>query len=404
MSMPATDLLVIGAGPAGAATALRAAAAGLRVRLIDRARFPRDKPCAEYLSPETLRQLDLLGVLPAIDAAGGTPIAGTTVVGPRGARLTGLFAETGVTPFRPLGLSLPRIVLDTALVEAARAAGVEVLEGTVVTDLLHDRGAVSGVATRDLAGRTRLFHARLTVGADGLRSVVARRLGVARHGRPARLAFVAHVGTNTGLSDRAEMHVGRHGYVGLNPLPGGLTNVALVVPAHRATRARGNPTRFLFDALADFPGLRGRIDPRHIVRPVLVTGPFASRATGVVANGALLVGDAAEFYDPFTGDGIGSALHGAALAAETLIPALQATGPATATRLAGYPRARRDAFAGKRAVERLIAWAMLAPRLFDRALERLEARNLGHTLVGVAGALVPPRTILHPRFLASALW
>jgi menaquinone-9 beta-reductase len=83
-----TDLLVIGAGPAGSATAIRAARAGIATVLVDRARFPRDKTCAEYMSPETLRQLHQLDVLEALDRAGGAPLAGTDVIGPRGARLS----------------------------------------------------------------------------------------------------------------------------------------------------------------------------------------------------------------------------------------------------------------------------------------------------------------------------
>src|SRR6187455_3378316 len=136
-----SDVLILGAGPAGAATAIRAARAGLSVTLIDRARFPRDKPCSEYMSPETVRHLGALGVLDDLERAGGVAIAGTTVTGPRGSALTGLFARAG-TPFRPTGLSLRRQVLDAALVDGARRAGVEVLEAHTVTDLLYERGLV----------------------------------------------------------------------------------------------------------------------------------------------------------------------------------------------------------------------------------------------------------------------
>ncbi|HVX88479.1 MAG TPA: FAD-dependent monooxygenase, partial [Gemmatimonadales bacterium] len=79
------DVLVIGAGPGGSAAAIRLADLGLSVTLVDRARFPRDKPCSEYLSPEGVRQLDALGVLGALDASGHA-LRGTTVIGPAGAR------------------------------------------------------------------------------------------------------------------------------------------------------------------------------------------------------------------------------------------------------------------------------------------------------------------------------
>ena len=397
--MSVCDVLVLGAGPAGAATAIRAARAGLSVTLVDRARFPRDKPCSEYMSPETVRHLGALGVLDCLEREGGVPIAGTTVTGPRGSSFTGLFALAG-TPFRPTGLSLKRQVLDATLVDAARRAGAVILEEHTVTDLLHDRGAVAGAAVRSRDGSVRLLHSRLTVGADGLRSIVARRIGRRHHGFPARIAFVAHITHVTGMLDRAELHVTAQGYAGLNPVGDGVTNVALVLPMRQAPSARGDVTSFALAALDGIPGVRGRLRG-EIVRPFLVTGPFAARSRRVVTSGALLVGDAADFFDPFTGEGICAALRGAELAAETAIDALQNGGEATVPRLTPYAIRRRTEFMGKWAIERMIGWGMCAPRLFDRAVERIERRGMAHTLIGVTGDFIPPRAVLNPRFLAG---
>ena len=394
------DVLVLGAGPAGAATAIRAARAGLSVTLVDRARFPRDKPCSEYMSPETVRHLGALGVLDAVERAGGVAIAGTTVTGPRGSTLTGLFARAG-TPFRNTGLSLRRHVLDAALVDGARKAGVEVLEEHMVTDLLYERGAVSGAAVRTRNGAVRLLHARLTAGADGLRSIVARRIGQRHHGFPARMAFVAHVAAVPGLSDRAELHVTREGYAGVNPVGGGVANIALVVPMRSVPAARGDATAFALAALERIPGVRGRVRREQIVRPFLVTGPFAARSRRVVTDGALLVGDAADFFDPFTGEGICAALRGAEFATETALEALAVSARPRAADLAPYHARRRAEFMGKWAIERMIGWGMLAPRLFDRAVERIERRGLSHTLIGVTGDFIPAGEVLNPRFLAG---
>jgi flavin-dependent dehydrogenase len=399
-----TDVLIAGAGPAGSAAAVHLANAGWRVVVVDRAAFPRDKPCSEYMSPEAVRLLDRLGVVGDLEAAGAVPLEGTTVVGARGSRLTGLFSETDVLPFRPSGLSLPRRILDARLVGAAREAGAEVRERTRVEALLYDAGAVAGALVRGPDGRHTPIRARLTIGADGLGSLVARRLGQQRRTRPQRVAFVAHLGGIAGMGRTAEMHVGDAGYAGLNRVGADLYNVALVVPQARAAGARGDATQFFFDALETFPGLRGRVDPRRLEREVLVTGPFAARASRVSGPGALLVGDAADFFDPFTGQGIYSALRGAELAAETADRALRAHGPITAAALAPYRERRRQAFLGKWAVERLIGYGMYFPALFDRAIGRMGRRPaMAHTLIGVTGDFLPAGRVLNPGFLARMM-
>ena len=380
------------------------ARAGWRVIVADRAAFPRDKPCSEYMSPEAVRLLDRLGVVADLEAAGAVALEGTTVVGAGGSRLTGLFREAEPIPFRPSGLSLPRRILDARLVQAARDAGAEVRERTRVEALLYDRGAVAGALVRGPDGRHSPIRARLTIGADGLGSLVSRRLGRRRTSLPHRVAFVAHVGGVSGMDHTAEMHVGRAGYVGLNRIGADLYNVALVLPLDRAAGARGHAERFFFDTLDTFPGVRGRVEPRRLAREVLVTGPFASRAARVSDAGALLVGDAADFFDPFTGQGIYSALRGAELAAEVAQAALLAPGIAAAAALAPYRQLRRRAFAGKWAVERLIGYGMYFPGLFDRAVDRLGRRpGMAHTLIGVTGDFVPAGRVLNPRFLTRMM-
>lgn len=398
------DVVIAGAGPAGAAAAIRLARAGFRVVALDRARFPREKICSEYMSPEGVRHLAALGVLDSVERVGGYPIHGTMVEAPKGSRLTGLFARAGTAPFRATGLSVTRRILDQALVDAARDAGATILEGTAVQCVLLESGAVAGLSVRSDDGRVSELRARLTIGADGLHSLVARTIGGRRFGRLRRYAFVAHAADVPGLTDTAEMHVAADGYVGINPLGGGLANVALVVPRHIAALARGRPEAFFLEQLERFPGVRGRVRAGSIVRDVLVTGPFAAWSSHVVSPGALLTGDAADFFDPFTGEGICAALRGAELVETTAREALARPGPLSAAALAPYARARRRAFLGKWIVERAIGYAMLAPALFDRSVRRLERRGLAHTLIGVTGDFVPPRAVLNPVFLSQVVF
>ena len=398
------DVLVAGAGPAGSATATLLARAGFSVLVVDRAAFPRDKACSEYMSPEAVRILARLGVVENLEKAGAFPLEGMKVTGPRGATAHGRFALAGHRPFRPTGLSISRRILDHQLLTTARAAGARVLERARVEELLYDRGAVAGVVVRDHAGRRHSLRARLTVGADGLRSVVARRLGRRSYGPSRRMAFVAHVERVSEMGPSAELHFREHGYLGLNQIGRDQTNVALVVPAERAAHARGRMERFFSEALAEFPGVRDRVEAGEVVRPILATGPFAVWSTKVIAAGALLVGDAADFFDPATGDGIYCALRGAELVADTAAAALSLPGLITVDRLVEYRRRRRHLFSGKWMLERMIDSALRFPRLFDHGVSRLgHHEGMAHTVIGLAGGFVPLRAVLNPVFLARMI-
>jgi flavin-dependent dehydrogenase len=398
------DVLIAGAGPAGSATAAFLAQAGCSVLVLDRAVFPRDKACSEYMSPETVRILHRLGVVEQLERAGAVALEGMKITAPLGATAHGKFALSGHRPFRPTGISVSRRILDYQLVEAARSAGAMVIEQARVEELLYDGGVIAGAVIRNHAGQRSSVRARLTVGADGLHSIVARRMGQRRHGNPRRVAFVAHLAGVRSMSRSAELHFGESGYIGLNPIGPDCTNVSLVLPGERAGPARGRVEQFFWDMLGEFPAVRQRILPGNVVRQVLATGPFAAWSGRVIAPGALLVGDAADFFDPFSGDGIHAALRGAELVAETVVPALARPGPLTLDRLVEYRRMRRRVFAGKWVVERLIGRALGFPRIFERGVARIGRRDgMAHTLIGVAGGFVPAREVLNPLFLARAV-
>lgn len=395
------DLLVVGGGPAGASCAAFAARAGLRVLVAERAAFPRDKPCAEYLSPEAARDLDALGVLPAIEAAGAARLGGFRLVADDGTAAEGRFAGAlPFAPYRPFGYALPRRTLDTLLLEAARGSGAEVREQTQLEELVYDRGGVAGGVLRSGGGRE-VVRARAVVGADGLHSRVAQRLGLSRRGALRRLALVAHWSDVEGMGDLGEMWAGPGRYAGLAPLGRGLVNVAAVVPLAEGRAIARDPDAFLRSEIARWPALAARTARARVVRGALVAGPFARRCRRAVADGALLVGDAADFYDPFTGEGIFAALRGGRLAAAALAAALDGAG-ANAAALAPYERARRTAFAGKWVLERVVALAATQPWLMRRFTRRLARhRDIADLWVGAAGDHVPVRALFTPRRLAA---
>jgi flavin-dependent dehydrogenase len=376
------------------------------VLLLDRARFPRDKPCAEYLSPQASRVLADMGALEACERAGGAQLAGMMVRAPGGATLRGDFAEVrGFRGFRDRGLALPRRVLDSILLDRARAAGVCVEEGVRVTDVLRDaRGTVIGVRTLEPGGTSSSRAARFVVGADGLRSTVARRLRLAHTARsPRRIAFIAHYTGVTDVGAYGEMHVEDDGYLGIADVGHGVANVAVVVPAAHARAAAGDPAGFMESWIAAREHVVGRFARASRMGPVWATGPFASRARRSWVPGSALVGDAHDFFDPFTGEGIYNALRGGELLGAALLQALGAETLSKANlALGGYAAARRREFGAKARVERLIGLAIEHPPLMNRlATAMRERKELADLLVGVAGDFVPAREVLSLRYVAT---
>jgi menaquinone-9 beta-reductase len=402
------DVIVVGGGPAGSATAFALARSGVDVLVVDRARFPRDKPCSEYMSPQAARILADMGALDAIEQAGAAKLVGMRVMAPNGNVIHGEFASThGFRGHRDFGLALRRVVLDEIILASARSAGATVREGMRVTDVRRDAsGAVTGVRALDEGGKPISLGSRLVIGADGLRSIVARRLGVTRVSRwPRRVALVAHYRDVAGMSRVGEMHVDRAGYLGLADVGNGETNVALVVPAQDARELAGASEAFLERWIASRPALADRFRGAERVGGVRATGPFASRVRRAWSRGAAVVGDAADFFDPFTGEGIYAALRGGESLGYYAGQALLARHPRDADdALAAYDRWRRREFGGKWLVERMIGLSISWTPLLERAARTLSVdREMADLLVGVTGDFVPPREVLRPGYLGRLL-
>lgn len=396
------EVLVVGGGPAGTSTAVALARAGVDVLLVDRARFPRPKPCAEYLSPEASRILDAMGALGAVESTGAAQLAGVVVRAPTGDRIHGEFLSGhGYTPYRPLGLSVRREVLDKVLIDAAHAASVDVREGARVIQLEPRHLGYDVTIVSD--GSTTRVSADLVVGADGLHSMVAKRLGLTGSARwPRRIALVAHYEGVEDIGRLAEMHVEHDGFVGIADVGHGTTTVALVVPATRGRELAGRKEEFLTRWIASKRHLAPRFQHARRVAPVSACGPFASHAKHAWTTDALLVGDAADFFDPFTGEGIFAALRGGELAAAATLDARDARGSARRRALRSYERSRRQAFSGKWIVERVIAAVVARPWLINRAARTLSGRrDMADLLIGVTGDFVPARAVVNARYLLT---
>lgn len=389
------DVLVVGGGPAGSATAILLARAGLEVCLLEKSHFPREKPCGDYLNPGCIPLLERLGVLSLLEAECPQPIRGMRIEAPEGTVLMGTYPGNGIPPH---GYSLPRYRFDTLLFEAARRAGVECHEGCRVMDLIWEGPRVTGVVA-DSEGQPQSFRASVTIGADGRNSAVARRLNLfSWHPSHRKVALVRRFQVAQDLGDLGEVYLGRAGYCILNPQGGGKVNIGVVVdqrdlPLHRAWEG-------VFCELLDaYPQVRVKLGDARPLNRLRVVGPLACRAERVAGDGFLLVGDAAGYYDPMTGQGVYQALKGAELAAEAVCK-----GDITREALGRYAVAYRREFASQDRVCRLLQQIVCRPRLCESVGRHLQNRG-EHLLelMGVVGDLLPAHRLLRPGFWASLL-
>ena len=398
-AMKDVDVVVVGAGPAGAASAILLAERGWSVTLLDKAAFPRPKICGEYLSPEAARVLDRLAVLKAVDQAGAQPLRGMKIVAPDGTALEGLYPTSGPwRGYRDHALAIPREVLDRILVDRARGLPVDVLERHRVTGLLHQAGSVAGVTAQDEDGRDLKIPARLVIGADGRASTVASSLGLARRHRLRRMALIQYVSGLKGIQDRGEIYLDPPDYAILNPVAPGLVNLGLVVPLGHARPFARRLETFFGARLRQLRHLAPRLDGMKAEGRLTAMGPLAYKVAEPQVGGVMLVGDATGFYDPFTGEGIFTALRSAELLTETAHAALTrddlSVGP-----LAVYGERRRAELAAKSHVTRGLQLLISRRRLSNLAARLLARRpHLVHTLLGVFGDFVPPRELLRAAF------
>jgi menaquinone-9 beta-reductase len=394
MTLPRNcEVLIVGAGPAGSALARHLARAGREVLLVEARRHPRIKTCAEYASPRIADELRILGIEAAVWQRSAVPVGGMQiVVGDEGFRLRYADRRGERTAW---GLDRPGF--DALLASAATEAGASAAEKTSFQRPSIERGRVIGGILRDAYGVHEVL-ARWVIGADGARSRVARSLGVSRPVvAPRRLGLIARYERVPGIDRFGEMHVGNGFYIGLAPVPGGQLNVGMALPLPRNGDPRLPAEQRFEAAIASLPAVAARLASSRRLTQIHGAAPIGHRVTRTAGEGWLLIGDAAGFIDPFTGEGIYRALRSARLAASALAGS-------DASVVDRYLAARRAAFASKDALTWVIQGMLATPPILSYAVRRLASRPaLAQVLGGALGDCRPATDALSPAALFAML-
>ena len=344
------DVVVVGGGPAGAATAIHLGARGHRVLLVERSTMPGRKACGEGLFPGGVRELEHLGVARSAEA--------------QGLRLEGVSLSVGSTRAvarfdarGPCAIGVARTLLGPLLLDRARSVGAQVVTGVDIRGFeAHARGLRVVVPTEE---GPRVLDATIVVGADGLGSRVRRAAGLEARSSPRRYGLSAHVRLYEPAPPLVAVHVERGYEVYVTPVAPDVANVA-VLAGRAFIRAMPHPLEASFGSLVASRLAGGLVTgSAGLLGPPLAAGPFEARATSAVRGNVLLVGDAAGSTDPIAGQGMSLGLVTARLAAEAIDAFLSSGDP---RHLEAYAAARLNALRTSVAFSRLLLWATEHPR------------------------------------------
>jgi flavin-dependent dehydrogenase len=400
------DVVVVGGGPAGAVTAAYLARAGHEVALFERAPAWRWRAGGVFASPAAVRELRHAGLDAETLARVARPIPAMRVELPDRDR-TAFRLTYGAETTGDTAVGFDRSALDPALLAHAAAVGVDVRCGVPVAGVElpdHRHGASVTLGTED----GEALEARVVVGADGPRSIVALEAGMVGAPRLGhRIGLSWHVADEPGdpVKDARMVVLPGGAYCGIAPVPGGRVNIGIVLAgsAWRDRLARDGAAAVGRDAFTVIPRLGDAVERWRtgaVTDAIAGASPLGSRVERRAGPGWAVVGDAAGFLDPFTGEGLHRALVSARIAAQAIDAELRGTAGA----LAGYDAAMTERFATKDLVSLVVQGFLGRPRLFAYAGRRLARRDAVRATMGlVMGDLVPASRALDPRFLAALL-
>ena len=383
------DVIVVGARCAGAPVAMLLARAGHRVALVDRASFPSDTMSTHFLWQRGASRLEAWGLLDQLEARGCAPIREITFdVGP--VSLSGIGPTVGgvASTYCPR-----RTVLDALLVEAAVAAGAELIEGFTVRGLLWSEGRVVGVTSDQRTTPGVSLRASVVVGADGLHSTVARGVKARCYRDHPPLTGVYYSYWSGIATLGASFHVRSGRLILVWPTNENLTCVYVAWPHKEFRQVRGQVEGDFRSALALVPGLEGAVATGTREGRFVGTGDLPNFWRTSAGPGWALVGDAGHHKDPCTGMGMSDAFLAAEMLAGAVHDGLVGHRPMDDA-LADYQEGRDDLTAN--GFELTLRTAQLAPpsARLERLYRQAEGRpDVIRSIFGVLGGSIPTRDL-----------
>ncbi len=312
------DVIIVGAGPAGSSAAVRLCIAGLRVALIEQKKFPREKLCGEFISPECLTHFNELGVVPELDRSAGTALNETIFYTRNGKGIC--FRSEWFSDHKQTALGLSRAEMDNALIRRANELGVDVHQETTAGELIFDDGKVAGIKIKS-GGKAASISAPIIIDATGRSHSLARRFKRDVEKRPAKfVAFKTHLNGAALTANACEIYCYNGGYGGCNRVESGLYNLCFIVSAKLVKQIGGDADDIMRQVVCKNQRANNVLHSVEVVKPWLaVPIDRFGRAELIPASGLITIGDAAAFIDPFTGSGILLALESSKIAVAAII-------------------------------------------------------------------------------------
>jgi len=396
------DVIIIGAGPAGCASALFLHQKGLRVLVLDRAAFPRDKVCGEFISPAADDILQELGVLEAIQQTHPMRLQGVAISSYSKPEVCIDYPPCPGRVKPMTSLSLPRFQLDHLLVQKVVEQGVEVRERHTVDDFLFENDRVVGVKGRGEANRSFAFSASVVVDASGRNGLSLRRLGLIKpYKGPGKIALAAHWENVQFPRDYCYMHISSPGYTGMAPVENDSVNVVLVVEDRHVKGQKLDD--FYTATVLGNERRRSLLAGAQLRERVRSVESLAYDVRPVPCGGLVLAGDTTGFIDPFTGEGVYLSLRSAQLAAGVIQKAFAAA-DFSREFLAEYDRQRQEEFHKKFTLSRILQKIIYRRRWCDGVVALLRRNpQMAQTLVGVIGDYYPADRVVSWPFLLEGV-